>query len=109
MSEEDRTGKEIFKSSIKVVDGHFEIGLMCAEEHPLAFKHWKIHERTCEKDPELGKAVNGVIQDSIKRNFCRLMSADEEKRSTNKTDYVCYFAFKKMTLNKIAGFLRRGR
>ena len=45
MSEEDRRGEEILKSSIKVVDGHFEVALMWAEEKPeipanytLAFK-----------------------------------------------------------------------
>ena len=27
------------------------------------------------------------------------MSADEEKRRTNKTNYDCYFAVKKMTSN----------
>ena len=45
MSEENRRGEEILKSSIKVVDGHFEVALMWAEEKPeipanytLAFK-----------------------------------------------------------------------
>ena len=106
MSEEDRKGEEILKSSIKIVVGHFEVALMWAEEYPevpdnfpLAFKRWRIHNRACEKDPELGEAVDGVIQDMIQRNFCRLMSADEAKRRTNKTNYVCYFAVKSMTSN----------
>ena len=45
MSEEDRRGEEVLKSSIKVFNGHFEVALMWAEEepeipdiYPLAFK-----------------------------------------------------------------------
>ena len=69
------------------------------DNYPLAFKQWRIHDRACEKDLELEKAVDGVIQDSIQRNFCRLMSADEAKRRTKKTNNVCYFAVKKMASN----------
>ena len=106
MSEEDRRGEEILKSSIKLVDGHFEIAAMWAEEkpelpdnYPMAFKRWRITDRACEKDPELGKEVAKVFEDSLKRNFCRLMTTDEAKRRTNKTNYLCYFPIKKMTSN----------
>ena len=106
MSEEDRRGEEILKSSIKVINGHFEVAAMWAEEkpelphnYPLAFKRWRISDRACEKDPELGKEVVKVFEDSLKHNFCRVMAADEAKRRTNKTNYVCYFPIKKMTSN----------
>ena len=106
MSQEDRRGEEILKSSTKSVNGHFEVAAMWAEEkpelpdnYPLAFKRWRITERACEKDPELGKEVAKVFEDSLKRNFCRLMIADEAKRRTNKTNYLCYFPTKKMTSN----------
>ena len=92
MSEEDRRGEEILKSSIKVGSGHFEVALMWAEEkpvirdnYPLAFKRWKITERAFEKDPEQGKEVARAFEDSIQRKFCRLMTSDEAKRRTNKS------------------------
>ena len=106
MAANQRKGEEILKSSIKVVDGHFEVALMWAEEkleipdnYQLAFKRWGIPDRACEKDPELGKEVAKGFQDSIQRNFFRLMTTDEAKRRTNKTNYVCYFPIKKMTSN----------
>ena len=34
MPEEDKRGEEILKSSIKIVDGRFEVALMWADEHP---------------------------------------------------------------------------
>ena len=50
MSEEDRRGEEILKSSIKVVEDHFEVALKWAEEqpeipanYPLAFKTMENH------------------------------------------------------------------
>ena len=106
MSEEDRRGEEILKSLIKVVDGHFEKAAMWAEEkpelpdnYPMAFKRWRITYRDCEKDPELGKEVAKVLEDSLTLNFCRLLTADEAKRRTNKTNYLCYFPIEKMTRN----------
>ena len=74
------------------------------DNYPLAFKRWRITDRACEKDPELGKEVAKVFEDSLKRNFCRLMTANEVKRRTNITNYLCYFPMGKMTSNGAAEY-----
>ena len=85
MSEEDWIGEEILKSTIKVVNGHIEVAAMWAEAKPelpdnysTVFKRWRITDRACERDPELGREIAKVFVDSLKRNFCRSQATHKQ-------------------------------
>ena len=52
---------------------------MWAEEHPqvpdnypLAIKSWKIHDRACEKDPELGKHSTALYKREFNETFATI-------------------------------------
>jgi hypothetical protein len=98
MSAEDRRGEEILNSTVRLVDGHYEIGLMWKDEDPklpdnkkIALQRLFALERRFKKEPKLAEeyhAVIGSAEEYIRLGHARLMTAEEAKERTNKTWYL---------------------
>ena len=95
MSAEDRRGEEILNSTVRLVDGHYEIGLMWKDEDPklpdnkkIALQRLFALERRFKKEPKFAEEYHAVMEKYIRLGHARLMTAEEAKRRTNKTWYL---------------------
>ncbi|XP_057366727.1 uncharacterized protein LOC130687571 [Daphnia carinata] len=95
LSAEDRRGEEILKRTSRYIRNHHQIGLMWKVDNPelpdnrsMALSRLFQIERRFKRDPSYAKRYNDVIQEYINLGHARLLSTEEAKRRTPKTNYM---------------------
>ncbi|XP_057377898.1 uncharacterized protein LOC130699710 [Daphnia carinata] len=95
MSAEDRRGEEILKRTIKYIENHHQADLMWKTDNPELLDHHSMAlsrlfqiERRFKRDPSYAKRYNDVIQEYINLGHARLLSTEEAKRRTPRTNYM---------------------
>ncbi|KAK3747005.1 hypothetical protein QZH41_011961, partial [Actinostola sp. cb2023] len=92
---EDRRAEKILKDTIKLVDGHYETGLLWKDDSPhlpdnrvIAEARLKSLKRKFQRDQEFEEKYRKVVQDYINRGYARKLSRDEAETKSAKTNYL---------------------
>ncbi|XP_057380674.1 uncharacterized protein LOC130703071 [Daphnia carinata] len=95
MSAEDRGGEEILKRTSRYIENHHQAGLMwktdnpeLPDNHSMALSLLFQIERRFKRDSSYAKRHDDVIQEYIKLGHARLLSTEEAKWRTPKTNYM---------------------
>ncbi|KAL9977579.1 hypothetical protein ACROYT_G014998 [Oculina patagonica] len=99
VSVEDRRAEDILRETTKLVDGHYETGLLWKEDNPqlpnnkaIAESRLSSLQRKFQRDPELEKRYRMVMQEYIDRGYARKLTDDEARMTTPKTNYLPHHA-----------------
>ena len=94
-SVEDRRAEDILQKSTRLVDGHYETGLLWKENDPHLPNNRKLAEsrlnslkRKFQRDPDFEDKYRKVIQEYVQRGYARKLTPDEARSTTPKTNYL---------------------
>ena len=94
-SVEDRRAEKTLKDTTKLVDGHYETGLLWKHDNPqlpnnrvIAESRLKSLKRKFQRDQEFEARYRKVVQDYIDRGYARKLSRDEAEMHGDKTNYL---------------------
>ncbi|KAK3729296.1 hypothetical protein QZH41_002214 [Actinostola sp. cb2023] len=96
-SVEDHRAEDILRRTTKLVDGHYETGLLWKDSVPSLPNNRRVAEvrltslkRKFQRDPDYMERYRRVMQDYIDRGYARKLSDDERKTTSQKTNYLPY-------------------
>lgn len=98
-SVEDRRAESILEKTTKVVEGHYETGLLWKDDEPQLPNNRRIAEsrlsslkRKFQRDPNLENKYREVMQDYIDLGYARKLTDLEAQTKTQKTNYLPHHA-----------------
>lgn len=94
-SVEDRRAEKILNDTTKLVDGHYETGLLwkvdgtqLPNNRVIAEARLKGLKRKFQRDQEFEERYRNVVQDYINRGYARKLSPDEAETKGARTNYL---------------------
>jgi hypothetical protein len=94
-SVEDRRAEKILNDTTKLVDGHYETGLLWKDDSTqlpnnrvIAEARLKSLKRKFQRDQDFEERYSNVVQDYINRGYARKLSHDEAETKGARTNYL---------------------
>ncbi|XP_064638305.1 uncharacterized protein LOC135494321 [Lineus longissimus] len=95
ISVEDKRGLKILEDTTKIVDGHYQTGLLWRKEDPVlpnnraaAEKRLKSLQRKFRQKPEFADKYRQAMDDNISKGYAVMLTEEEAATSKQKTWYL---------------------